>query len=406
MAKNRITIKKLSKETELDVEDIILRLWEGGLGYLEENYELVGSNLRQARRILGLPTRRELTSIAYWQKRFSLNSDDFFDFMKERGISISPSKKQLPPNLINRLKTEAKQYESNQIGLTERLYDQPDVVIQEKFKFEVCGHSYNQQDIRWIKTEEVLKIHDELVNDFTNRKDPISPPGVKSIDLLESACFHPKTSLNGIYKYCTIESVAAALLYALVHNHPFHNGNKRTALVSMLAFLDKNGITLQCSDDELFDFVLEVAKHRLVSFGDRYKSDREICKITEWIVKESRVVERGDRPIEWRKLRKILSGYDCNFDLKTGNRMDIYRVIPRTKRRFGFSSKAETLYTQVAYRNEGSEVTRDTIKKIRKELKLNYEHGIDAKEFYSGSQNDPAYFITRYRKILVRLSRL
>ena len=375
------------------------------MGYLEENHELVGSNLRRARRILGLPTRRELTSITYWQKRFSLNPDDFFDFMKERGISISPSKKQLPPNLINRLKTEAKQYESNQIGLTEKLDDKPDFVIQEKFKFELFGHSYNQQDIRWIKTEEVLKIHDELVNDFANRKDPISPPGVKSIDLLESACFHPKTSLNGIYKYCTTESVAAALLYALVHNHPFYNGNKRTALVSMLAFLDKNGITLQCSDDELFDFVLEVAKHRLASFSDRHKSDREICKITEWIVKESRIVERGDRRIEWRKLRKILSGYNCDLDLKTGNRMDIYRIIPRIKRRFGYS-KEQNLYTQVGYRNEGSEVSFDAIKRIRKELKLNDEHGIDAKEFYSGSQNDPAYFITKYRKILVRLSRL
>ena len=316
------------------------------MGYLEENHELVGSNLREARRILGLPTRRELTSIAYWQKRFSLNSDDFFDFMKERGISISPSKKQLPPNLINRLKAEAKQYESNQIGLSKRLDDKPDVVVKEKFKFELSGHSYNQQDIRWIKTEEVLKIHDELVSDFANRKDPISPPGLKSIDLLESACFHPKTSLNGIYKYCTIESVAAALLYALVHNHPFHNGNKRTALVSMLAFLDKNGITLQCSDNELFDFVLEVAKHSLVSSSDRYKPDREICKITEWIVKNSRIVKRGNRPIEWRKLRKILSGYNCVLDLKTGNRMDIYRGIPRKKTTIWiFFKSGNSIYT-------------------------------------------------------------
>ena len=376
------------------------------MGYLEENHELVGSNLRQARRILGLPTRRELTSIAYWQERFSLNRDDFFDFMNERGISISRSKKQLPPNLINRLKAEAKQYESNQIVLSERFNNKPSVAIKEEFKFELSGRPYNQQDIRWIKTEEVLKIHDELVSDFANRKDPISPPGVKSMDLLESACFHPKTSLNGIYKYCTIESVAAALLYALVHNHPFHNGNKRTALVSMLAFLDKNGVALQCSDNELFDFVLEVAKHRLVSSSDRYKSDREICKITEWIAKNSRVVERGDRPIEWRKLRKILSGYDCVLDLKPGSKMDIHRVISRKKRRFGFSSKEENLYTQVAYRNEGSEVSLSTVKKIRKDLKLNDEHGIDAKKFYSGSQDDPAYFITRYRKILVRLARL
>ena len=225
------------------------------------------------------------------------------------------------------------------------------------------------------------------------------------MDLLESACFHAKTSLNGIYKYCTIESIAAALLYALVHNHPFHNGNKRTALVSTLAFLDKNGIALKCSDDQLFDYVLKVAKHRLVSSNDRSKSDREICKITEWITKESRIVEKGDRPIQWRKLIRILSDYNCRFDRKTGNRMDIYRIIPGVKKQFRYS-KEERLSTQVRYRNEGSEAYVDTIKKIRKELRLNDEHGIDAKEFYSRSQNDPAYFITKYRKILVRLSRL
>lgn len=375
------------------------------MGYLEENHHLVGSKLRRARQILDLPTRRELTSIIYWQRRFDLDADDFFDFMQEQGISISKNKKQLPPNLINHLKKEIKKHKSNKIKSSKESSKESNR-SQEKFEFKLKGHSYNPQDMRWIKTEEVLKIHKELVKDFANKKDPISPPGVKSIELLESACFHPETSLNGIYKYCTIESVAAALLYALVHNHPFHNGNKRTALVSMLAFLDKNGIIMQCSGDELFDFVLKVAKHRIVIFHSKHKADMEICKITDWIVKNSRIVERGDRPIPWRKLRKILSNYDCTFEVKPGNKMDIYRTIAPTKKRFVGNVKSKPLYTQVGYRNEGTDASYDAIKRIRKELKLDNENGIDAKQFYSGGQYDPDYFITKYKKILIRLARL
>src|SRR5258708_1626270 len=74
----------------------------------------------------------------------------------------------------------------------------------------------------------VLVIHNQLVRDFAESGDPIDPPGIRDRgELLESALSRPQTSIGTTLKYPTIEMAAAALLHALVHNHPFHNGNKR-----------------------------------------------------------------------------------------------------------------------------------------------------------------------------------
>jgi len=55
----------------------------------------------------------------------------------------------------------------------------------------------------------------------------------------------------------------AAYLFHLVKNHPFVDGNKRTALVAMLAFLGLNGRRLEAPDDDLIELVLGVVEGRI-----------------------------------------------------------------------------------------------------------------------------------------------
>jgi len=55
----------------------------------------------------------------------------------------------------------------------------------------------------------------------------------------------------------------AAYRFHLVKNHPFVDGNKRTALVAMLAFLGLNGRRLEAPDDDLIELVLGVAEGRI-----------------------------------------------------------------------------------------------------------------------------------------------
>ena len=253
-----------------------------------------------------------------------------------------------------------------------------------------------------VTVDEVLRIHDALVDDFARTHDPIEPPGARNDHLIESAVFRPQTGLDGILKYPTVETSAAALLCALIQDHPFHNGNKRTALVSALVFLDENGLVLTCSEDELFRFVLLVAKHKVTRDRRHYYSDYETMSVAEQIYKWSRVVTKAERPSTFLKLRAILEGYGCTISIRSG-RAFIVREAPQRPRKFFFKRR---LRTHVYYRNDGTDVPPETVKKIRKDLQLDHEHGYDESDFYNKKPLRIDGFIAKYRKTLVRLAKL
>jgi death-on-curing protein len=78
--------------------------------------------------------------------------------------------------------------------------------------------------------------------------------------LLESAVARPRQSAGGEDAYPDIHSKAAALLESLALNHPFIDGNKRTAILATIWFYNLNGWWFTASQDELVDFVLEVVE--------------------------------------------------------------------------------------------------------------------------------------------------
>ena len=164
----------------------------------------------------------------------------------------------------------------------------------------------------YMNKDEILMIYQELVLDFDKFKDPIQPSGLKEEALLESAIFHPQTSYEKQAKYPTVESSAAALMYSLSQNHAFHNGNKRTAMVSMLIFLDKHNMCITSNEDDLFKISLELADHRLVD--DKYLcADAEIFALSKWIHSNCKTMKKGERPITLKKFKQILTHFDCTF---------------------------------------------------------------------------------------------
>ena len=66
--------------------------------------------------------------------------------------------------------------------------------------------------------------------------------GIRQTALLESAVAAPQASFEGRRLLATRMEIAAAYLYYLCRNHPFVDGNKRTALASCLIFLEANGL--------------------------------------------------------------------------------------------------------------------------------------------------------------------
>ena len=133
----------------------------------------------------------------------------------------------------------------------------------------------------YITVEQAKSIHEALVVFFKNDGDPIFPAGIKDINMLESALFRPQTSINGIEKYKTLDDKAAALLISMIQNHPFHNGNKRTALISTLVFYDMNNYNLKLNEDETYSFLLEIAKGDFNGF--KKNDDNFFISVSKWL---------------------------------------------------------------------------------------------------------------------------
>lgn len=91
----------------------------------------------------------------------------------------------------------------------------------------------------------------------------------QGFEKLDTALGAPQQSMFGTDLYPDVYAKAAALFDALVNGHCFSDGNKRTALLAMIAFLERNGQRFTAPDDEvLYDWVLAAAA-RSATRGDQ-----------------------------------------------------------------------------------------------------------------------------------------
>ncbi|HNZ95714.1 MAG: type II toxin-antitoxin system death-on-curing family toxin [Acidobacteria bacterium] len=107
--------------------------------------------------------------------------------------------------------------------------------------------------MRFLALEEVLALHAEQIRRFGGA------PGLRDPALLASALAMPRATFGGEPLHATPWEAAAACLFHLARNHPFVDGNKRTALAAALVFLGLNGFTVEAGDDAVTGLVVGVA---------------------------------------------------------------------------------------------------------------------------------------------------
>ena len=105
--------------------------------------------------------------------------------------------------------------------------------------------------IRWIVGSVAIAVHEEQLAEHGG------PIGVRDAGLLASALDRPR-NLAG-YDQPDLAELAAAYGYGIVRNHPFVDGNKRTALVVTELFLQLNGAGLLASDADCVVTILGLA---------------------------------------------------------------------------------------------------------------------------------------------------
>jgi death on curing protein len=106
---------------------------------------------------------------------------------------------------------------------------------------------------KWITVAIATAIHDEAIYEFGGL------PGIRDQGLLESALGRPRNLLAHAPR-SSIFRLAAALCFGLARNHPFNDGNKRTALLATRAFLFLNGHALEPQQDDEVSTLVAVAE--------------------------------------------------------------------------------------------------------------------------------------------------
>jgi death-on-curing protein len=107
--------------------------------------------------------------------------------------------------------------------------------------------------VNTLTVEEVLVIHQRLIQRTGGSG------GLRDLGLLESAVARPHASFAGEDLYPDLWSKAAALMHSLIKNHPFVDGNKRTAITAAGIFLALNGHALRARNEELAAFTERAA---------------------------------------------------------------------------------------------------------------------------------------------------
>jgi len=105
-----------------------------------------------------------------------------------------------------------------------------------------------------IDINEVEKIHDILIENFGGAK------GIRDRGILDSAINRPYQTFDGQELYPSPIDKAAAIFESIISNHPFVDGNKRTAYVLMRLVLKESKMDIDLGQDQKFDFVIKAAK--------------------------------------------------------------------------------------------------------------------------------------------------
>lgn len=123
---------------------------------------------------------------------------------------------------------------------------------------------------KWIRVEAVVAIHRRQIAEHGGSD------GVRDQGLLLSALARPQ-NLLAYREDVDISALAAAYAFGIAKNHPFIDGNKRTALVVLRTFVSLNGYDLEASEEDKYTTILNLAEGSLTEE-----------QLAEWVRSRSR----------------------------------------------------------------------------------------------------------------------
>ena len=112
------------------------------------------------------------------------------------------------------------------------------------------------EEVEWIDFDVVLAYHSRQIAEHGGTE------GLRDEGLLRSALARPE-NLNAYGEKVDIAALAASYAFGIAKNHPFLDGNKRTALVVSVSFLNLNGFDFDVTAEETYSKFLSLAEGTL-----------------------------------------------------------------------------------------------------------------------------------------------
>lgn len=280
----------------------------------------------------------------------------------------------------------------------------------------------NKNRISTLTTECVIHLHDLLSKNYhlIDKMDPVEPPGIKNIHGLESAIFRQHTGSGDWVKYDTVFKNCATLVFALIKNHPFHNGNKRVAFLAMIKHLFENGYVISpyTKHDHIYQLLLALADNNLPNYLSKIDkklynqfrikgkwTDELIIEIlAQWLRKNSEFKNVTVKTkIRLNQIKSMLETKGIFMD-QNGTWITLFQL--KERKFLGFIKDKPQRINERTYGigNSMSEVGIKVINQIRKDYQLTQQDGFDNNAFY-----DDGIFIDQemvtYKKIIYKLSK-
>ena len=111
--------------------------------------------------------------------------------------------------------------------------------------------------ITFLTLAEIVEIHTDQIQHYGGSE------GIRDMSLLSSAVATPYASFSNRFLHTNIYEMAAAYAFHICQNHPFIDGNKRTALASALVFLELNGVGISDPEERLYNVMMSLAAGKL-----------------------------------------------------------------------------------------------------------------------------------------------
>jgi len=266
----------------------------------------------------------------------------------------------------------------------------------------------------------VVELHKLLSENYLlfHGMEPISPSGIKNNNMLESAVYRQQTGIDKYYKYDTIYKNCASLAYGIIKNHAFHNGNKRTGLLSIIKHLHSNGYVLNpnLKNGELYDLIVSIARDDLFGHAKRYtpeyknieNSKKDIDELIEYI---AYWIKKNSMPkslyigqfLKINTLKNILKNKNILYSEEGRH---IVLTEKKAKKIFGILTYDEKVIKRKKYLigKRKEKIKKSILDRIRKDFNLTRSDGVDNVAFYD-DKNIMDEEIKKYKSIIYRLSK-